>query len=145
MLHLHKLEIGSRLLKVTLCEDMTPYSGYKYDGNALPTRTVSKDRITFTLGLDYKYLLLTMASDLPAVSQEHKTGNDSATGAQNEDISSSSPTAIPQTEPDESHDYASSTSKSSNSAENRLRPAAGIAFSKHFASALIDQTEYRRH
>lgn len=93
----------------------------------------------------YKYSLLTMASDLPAVSQEHKTGNDSATGAQNEDISSSSPTAIPQTEPDESHDYASSTSKSSTSAENRLRPAAGIAFSSHFASTLIDETEYRRH
>jgi hypothetical protein len=88
---------------------------------------VLEDRSIFTSELEfYKYSLLTMASDLSAVSQEPKTGNDSATSAQNEDISSSSPTAIPQTEPEESHDYASSTSKGSTSAENRLRPAAGM-------------------
>ncbi|KAF7134079.1 hypothetical protein CNMCM5793_005708 [Aspergillus hiratsukae] len=67
-----------------------------------------------------------MASDLPAVSQEQKPGNNSRTSAQNEDISSSSPTEIPQAEPNESHDYAWTTSRNPTSAENRLRPAADV-------------------
>jgi hypothetical protein len=86
-----------------------------------------------------------MASDLSPISQEHKTSNNLATSAQNEDISSSSPTAIPHTEPAESLDYASSTSKSSTSAENRLRPAAGIVFLRPFSPALIDKIGYRCH
>ncbi|KAH1270822.1 hypothetical protein KXW98_002934 [Aspergillus fumigatus] len=67
-----------------------------------------------------------MASDLSAVSQEHKTGNNSATSAQTEDISSSSPAAITHSEANESLDHATSTSKTSTSAENRLRPAADV-------------------
>lgn len=80
-----------------------------------------------------------MASDLSAVSQEHKTGNNSATSAQTEDISSSSPAAITHSEANESLDHASSTSKTSTSAENRLRPAAGIVFSNHSAQAGTDK------